>query len=102
MRQKTLAIVALLAVVAAAAFVRGVAATRVSAQGSIQVIPVRNGGGTCGDMTNDLRSDRDGSRTPYFNYMAGFMTGANFVSYQVPGTEFAHLGRFAPRRLFPS
>jgi hypothetical protein len=82
--RKTLAVVGLLSVTTGA-FVAGVVVPRVSAQGSIQVIPVRNGGGTCGDMTSDLRNDRDTWRTPYFNYMAGFMTGANFVSYLVPG-----------------
>jgi hypothetical protein len=48
---------------------------------------VRNGGGTCREMTNDLRRDPDTWRTPYFNYMAGFVTGANFVSYSVPGRK---------------
>jgi hypothetical protein len=84
MRRKALAVVGLLGVVTAA-FVAGVVTPRVSAQASIQVIPVRNGGGVCRDMTNDLRSDPSTWRTPYFNYLAGFMTGANFVSYLVPG-----------------
>ena len=85
MRKNTLAVVfGLLGIATIVAFMARVV-PRVSAQGSIQVIPVRNGGGTCGDMTNDLRNDRDAWRTPYFNYMAGFMTGANFVSYLVPG-----------------
>src|SRR5262245_13828393 len=86
MRRNTLAVVmGLLGLVTGGAFMAGVVVPRVSAQGSIQVIPVRNGGGPCGEMPNDLRNDRDAWRTPYFNYMAGFMTGANFVSYSVPG-----------------
>jgi hypothetical protein len=85
MRKATLALVGLLGAVTVAAVVPGVVPPRVAAQGSIQVIPVRNGGGVCRDMTNDLRSNRDAGRTPYFNYMAGFMTGANYVSYLVPG-----------------
>jgi len=87
MRKNRLALVGLLGIATVAAFVAGAVVPRVSAQGSIQVIPVRNGGGTCRDMTNDLGSDRDAWRTPYFNYMAGFVTGANFVSYLVPGRD---------------
>jgi hypothetical protein len=88
MNKKTLAVVGLLGVVTAPAFVPGVIAPRVSAQASsIHVFPVTNGGGTCHDMTNDLRTDRNAWRAPYFNYMAGFVTGANFVSYSVPGRD---------------
>jgi len=85
MRKGTLAVVGLSGIVVAVAVVLSMVAPRVSAQGSIQVIPVRNGGGVCRDMTNDLKADRDTWRTPYFNYMAGFVTGANYVSYLVPG-----------------
>jgi hypothetical protein len=85
MRTRTLAAVGLLGVVTAAAFVSGVVPPRLGAQGYIHVLPVRNGGGVCRDMTNDLRNDRDAWRTPYLNYMAGFITGANYVSYLVPG-----------------
>ena len=85
MRKRTLAVVGLLAVVTVAAFLTGVAVPRVSAQAGIHVFPVTNGGGTCRDMTNDLRGNRDAWRTAYFNYMAGFVTGANFASYSVPG-----------------
>ena len=43
MHGRTLAILGLFGVVTAATFLAGAAATRVSAQGSIQVIPVRIG-----------------------------------------------------------
>jgi len=85
MRTIMLAAAGLLGAVTAAAVVSGVVPPRLSAQGYIHVLPVRNGGGVCRDMTNDLRNDRDASRTLYANYMAGFMTGANYVSYLVPG-----------------
>src|SRR5213592_1110007 len=85
MRKNTLAVVGVSGVVTAAAFLAGTAVPRVSAQGVIHVVPVKNGSGTCREMTNDLRNDRDAWRTPYLNYMAGFVTGANYVSYLVPG-----------------
>jgi hypothetical protein len=85
MRKRTLAVIGISGAIAVAAFVAGVVATHVSAQGVIHVVPVKNGGGTCREMTNDLRNDRDAWRTPYLNYMAGFVTGANYVSYLVPG-----------------
>jgi hypothetical protein len=98
MRKNTLAIVGVSGIVTIVGFFAGTVAPRVSAQGSIQVIPVRNGGGVCRDMTNDLRSDREGWRTPYFNYMAGFVTGANYVSYLVPGRN-SHVPLDLPRRV---
>jgi hypothetical protein len=98
MRTKTLAVVGVSVIVTVAAFLAGTVAPRLSAQGSIQVIPVRNGGGVCRDMTNDLRSDRGAWRTPYFNYMAGFVTGANYVSYLVPGRN-SHVPRDLPSRV---
>jgi hypothetical protein len=89
MQRRTLAVVGLLGAITVAAFVAGVVATRVSAQGIIHVLPVRKGGGNnggvCRDMTNDLRNDRDASHTLYLNWMDGFITGANYVSYLVPG-----------------
>jgi hypothetical protein len=89
MQKRTLAVVGFLGVITVAAFAAGVVATRVSAQGIIHVLPVRNGGGNgggvCRDMTNDLRNDRDASYTLYLNWMDGFLTGANYVSYLVPG-----------------
>lgn len=98
MDKKTLAAVALVGVVIVAAFVlgNGMIVPRVSAQtgsssgrrwAAFHVIPVTNGSGTCRDMTNDLRTDRDAWRASYFNYMAGFITGANFVSYSVGGRD---------------
>jgi hypothetical protein len=90
MSKKALATVALVGVVIVAAFVlgNGMIVRRVSAQtASFHVIPVTNGSGTCRDMTNDLRADRDAWRASYFNYMAGFITGANFVSYSVGGRD---------------
>jgi hypothetical protein len=98
MRTKTLAVVGVLGVVAVAAFVAGTVVPRLSAQGSIQVIPVTNGGGTCHEMTSDLRNDREAWRTPYFNYMAGFVTGANYVSYLVPGRN-SHVPLDLPGRV---
>ena len=85
MRTKTLAVVGILGVVAVTAFLGGTVAPRTSAQGIIHVLPVRNGGGVCRDMTHDLRNDRDASYTLYLNWMDGFLTGANYVSYLVPG-----------------
>src|SRR5690349_19974806 len=103
MRNKTLAVVGVLAVVTVAAFVAGVVATRVSAQGIIHVLPARNGGrnggGACRDMTNDLRNDRDASYTLYLNWMDGFLTGANYVSYLVPGRN-SDVTRSLPREFF--
>ena len=78
MQKRTLAVVGLLGVLAA--FLAGSAVPWISAQGSVHVLPVRNGGGTCQDLTNDLRGDREAWRFTYFNYMAGFVPGANFVS----------------------
>ena|SRR5689334_16959528 len=102
MRNKTLAVVGGLAVVTVAAFVAGVVATRVSAQGIIHVLPARNGdgsGGVCRDMTNDLRNDRDASHMLYLNWMDGFLTGANYVSYLVPGRN-SDVTRSLPREFF--
>jgi hypothetical protein len=80
-RNTALAVVGLLAVARLAAFALGLS---VSAQaGGFHVLPVTSGGVTCRDMTDNLRSERDTWRTFYFNYMAGFITGANFVSYSV-------------------
>jgi hypothetical protein len=98
MVRRMLAAVALVGVVIVAAFVlgNGMIVPRVSAQtgsssgrrwAAFHVIPVTNGSGTCRDMTNDLRTDRDAWRASYFNYMAGFITGANFVSYSVGGRD---------------
>jgi hypothetical protein len=98
MDKKTRAAVALVGVVIVAAFVlgNGMIVPRVSAQtgsssgrrwAAFHAIPVTNGSGRCRDMTNDLRTDRDAWRASYFNYMAGFITGANFVSYSVGGRD---------------
>jgi hypothetical protein len=98
MDKKTRAEVALVGVVIVAAFVlgNGMIVPRVSAQtgsssgrrwGAFHVIPVTNVSGTCRDMTTDLRTDRDAWRASYFNYMAGFITGANFVSHSVGGRD---------------
>jgi hypothetical protein len=88
MRRKTPFVVALLVVVAVATSMAGVVAPRVSAQaGSFHVLTVTAGGVSCRDMTNNLRSDRDAWRSVYYNYMAGFITGANFVSYSVGGRD---------------
>jgi hypothetical protein len=88
MRKGTVAVVGLLSVltVVAAVLGLGMLVPRVAAQNSgFHVLPVANGGGTCRDMTNDLRADEQTWRTPYVNYVAGFITGANFVSYSVGG-----------------
>jgi hypothetical protein len=90
MRTKTLAAIGGLGVVAVTALVAGVVAPRLSAQPqgpNWWVIPVTNGDSTCRAMTNDLRNDRDAWRTPYVNYMAGFVTGADYVSSLVPGRK---------------
>jgi len=84
MRKKTSTVVGLVSLGIVAAFVAGIVAPRVSAQAghrlAIQVIPVTNGGGTCRDMTGDLRRHHDRWRTPYFNYMAGFITRPTHAS----------------------
>jgi hypothetical protein len=93
MRHGTLAVVGLLSVVTVAAWVLVLTAPRVSAQASgFHVLPVTIGGGTCRDMTNNLRGDREPWRTLYFNYMAGFLTGANFVSYSAGDDRNANIG----------
>ena len=113
MSKKALATVALVGVVIVAAFVLGnsMIVPRVSAQtGSFHAIPLTNGSGTCRDMTNDLRADRDAWRASYFNYMAGFITGANFVSYSVGGRDpnvgfdvpYVTAGATASARVFAS
>src|SRR5689334_5881567 len=89
MRKKTLAAVGV-GVVAVTALVASVVPPRLSAQPqgpNWWVIPVTNGDSTCRAMTNDLRNDRDTWRTPYVNYMAGFVTGADYVSSLVPGRK---------------
>jgi hypothetical protein len=95
MRKATVAVIGLLCVVAVAAFVLGLGkfAQPVSAQASrsFHVLTVTSGGVTCRDMTNNLRTDRDAWRSVYFNYMAGFITGANFVSYSAGGQN-ANIG----------
>jgi len=87
MRKNTLTVVVgMLATVGA--LVASVVAPRLSAQGpNWWVIPVTNGDSTCRQMTSDLRNDRDAWRTPYVNYMAGFVTGADYVSSLVPGRK---------------
>jgi hypothetical protein len=88
MRKGTSAVVGLLGVLTVVAVAHGVGmlVPRVSAQNSgFHVLPVTNGGGTCRDMTNDLRTDSETWRAAYVNYVAGFVTGANFVSYSVGG-----------------
>jgi hypothetical protein len=86
MRQNTFAVVGRLGVVTVAALVLGLLSWRASAQGgSFHVLTVASGGFTCGDMTHNLRVDRDVWRSVYYNYMAGFITGANFVSYSAGG-----------------
>jgi hypothetical protein len=39
------------------------------------------GGRNCGDMTNNLRTERQSWGGYYASYADGFITGANFVSY---------------------
>ena len=90
MRKNTLTVVVgMLATVGA--LVASVVAPRLSAQAAQGpnwwVIPVTNGDSTCRQMTSDLRNDRDAWRTPYVNYMAGFVTGADYVSSLVPGRK---------------
>ena len=90
MRKNPLAAIGALGVVAVTALVASVVAPRLSAQPqgpNWWVIPVTNGDSTCRQMTNDLRNDRDAWRTPYVNYMAGFVTGADYVSSLVPGRK---------------
>ena len=70
---------------ATGAIAASVMAPPVSAQAAIHVLPVTNGGGTCREMTRDLKQDRTASRAAYFNYMAGFVTGANYLAFSVPG-----------------
>jgi len=90
MRKNTLTVVVgMLATVGG--LVARVVAPRLSAQAAQGpnwwVIPVTNGDSTCRQMTSDLRNDRDAWRTPYVNYMAGFVTGADYVSSLVPGRK---------------
>jgi hypothetical protein len=93
MRKLTLAVAGLLSMVAIAGFVLLLIAPRVSAQASgFHVLPVTIGGSACRDMTNNLRIDRDSWRTLYFNYMAGFLTGANFVSYSAGDGRNSNIG----------
>jgi TolB protein len=53
--------------------------------GNAEIYAMNADGSNPVNLTNDLSSDRDLWRTPYFNYMAGFVTGANYVTYLVPG-----------------
>ena len=107
MRQTPFAVVGLVGVVTVAAFVIGVVAPRASAQvalGSFHVWTVTSGGASCRDMTNNLLgADRDAWRAFYANYVSGFITGANFVSYSTGGRnpnvgaygKVTHEGTFA-------
>jgi hypothetical protein len=93
MRKAALAVVGLLSVIAVAACVSFLFAPRVSAEASgFHVLPVTVGGATCRDMTNNLRADRDSWRTLYFNYMSGFLTGANFVAYSAGDGRNSNIG----------
>ena len=49
------------------------------------VLTVPSGGVTCADMTSNLRTDSESWRVFYTTYMAGFITGANFVTYSDSG-----------------
>jgi hypothetical protein len=92
MRTKPIAVVGLVGV-SFAAFVVGVVEPAVSAQaGSFHVWTVTSGGASCRDMTNNLgAADRDAWRAFYANYVSGFITGANFVSYST-GARNATVG----------
>src|SRR5689334_22175966 len=85
MRKKWSAVVGLLCTIIIAV-VAGAISRRASAQaGSFHVITVTSGGSACHDMTTNLQADRDAWRAVYGNYIAGYITGANFVSYSVGG-----------------
>jgi hypothetical protein len=93
MRKAALALVGLLSVITTAVFVSILVASHVSAEASgFHVLPVTVGGATCRDMTNNLRTDRESWRTLYFNYMSGFLTGANFVSYSAGDGRNSNVG----------
>ena len=86
MRTKTWVVGLLGVVTAALALGLGMLSPRVSAQASgFHVWTVTSGGASCRDMTNNLAADRDAWRAFYANYVSGFITGANFVSYSGGG-----------------
>ena len=66
------------------------------------------GGTTCAEMTRNLQSDRESWSGVYSNYVLGFISGANFVSYLAdhrnpnvgndvePEALFAFIERYSP------
>jgi hypothetical protein len=88
-------IVAIVAVVASLAG-EGSVSKMVAAQAAgFHVLTVPSGGITCVNMTSNLGADDGAWRVRYTTYMAGFITGANFVTYSDAGRN-ANVGYEVP------